>query len=105
MGSLVEHYDIKLAADNKGNLDVRLQFIDGKPEAQVMVVKKDEDKLFVTDMLCLHRYDFMIEKGNRSIEQEPGLNFVDLNYSLTLNYTHWGTIHLSVSITSKITLY
>ena len=45
---------MKIVVDNKGNLDIRLQFVDGKPE--ITSVKKDEDKLLITDILCLHRY-------------------------------------------------
>ena len=54
LGSMVETYDVKLVADSVGNLDIRLQFVGGKPE--VVIVKKNEDKLLVTDVLCLHRY-------------------------------------------------
>lgn len=54
LGSMVETYDVKLVADSVGNLDIRLKFVGGIPE--VMVVKKNEDKLLVTDVLCLHRY-------------------------------------------------
>ena len=54
LGSMVETYDVKLVADSVGNLDIRLQFAGGKPE--VMIVKKNEDKLLVTDVLCLHKY-------------------------------------------------
>ena len=54
LGSMVETYDVKLVADCVGNLDIRLQFVGGKPE--VVIVKKNEDKLLVTDVLCLHRY-------------------------------------------------
>ena len=49
LDSTVESYDIKM-----GKLDIRLQVIGGKLE--VMAVKKDEIKVLLADILCLHRY-------------------------------------------------
>ena len=53
-GSVVETYDMKIAVENKGKLDIRLQFVDGM--AEVLAVKKDEEKLLLCDILSLHRY-------------------------------------------------
>ena len=47
--STVESYDVSL-----GKLDIRLLVVRGKLE--VIAVKKDEVKVFVADMLSLHRY-------------------------------------------------
>ena len=49
LDSTVESYDIKM-----GKLDIRLQVVSGKLE--VMAVKKDEIKVLLADILCLHRY-------------------------------------------------
>ena len=49
LDSTVESYDIKM-----GKLDIRLLVVGGKLE--VMAVKKDESKVLVADILCLHRY-------------------------------------------------
>ena len=54
LGSVVETYDVKIAVENKGKHDIRLKFTDQKPE--ILAVKKDEEKLIITDILCLHRY-------------------------------------------------
>ena len=53
-GSFVETYDVKLSVLNKGKLDLRIKFTDGKPE--VVSVKVDEQKVATFDILCLHRY-------------------------------------------------
>lgn len=49
LDSTVESYDIKM-----GKLDIRLLVISGKLE--VTAVKKDELKILLADILCLHRY-------------------------------------------------
>jgi hypothetical protein len=49
LDSNVESYDIKM-----GKLDIRLQVVGGRLE--VMAVKKDEIKVLLADILCLHRY-------------------------------------------------
>ena len=54
LDSEVETYDIKLAVINKGKHDIRLKFVDQKPV--IVAVKRDEEKLLITDILCLHRY-------------------------------------------------
>ena len=54
LGSVMESYDMKIAVENKGKVDIRLQFVGGKPE--IVAVKRDEEKLLVADILCLHRY-------------------------------------------------
>lgn len=54
LGSVVESYDLKLSVQNKGKVDIRLKFIDGIPK--IMAVRRDEEKLLITDILCLHRY-------------------------------------------------
>ena len=54
LDSEVETYDIKVAVKNKGKHDVRLKFVDWKPK--IVAVKRDEEKLLITDVLCLHRY-------------------------------------------------
>lgn len=54
LGSVVETYDMKIAVENKGKLDIRLQFVDRKFE--IAGVKKDEEKLLLCDILSLHRY-------------------------------------------------
>lgn len=51
--SMLETYDMKLVAKNKGHLDVRIAFEHGKP--RVLQLKKDEHKVVVFDFLCLHR--------------------------------------------------
>ena len=53
-GSMVETYDMKIAVENKGKLDIRLQFASGKTE--ILAVKKDEEKLLFCDILSMHRY-------------------------------------------------
>ena len=59
LDSEVETYDIKIAVKNKGKHDIRLKFVDQKPE--IMAVKRDEEKLLITDILCLHRYSRSIQ--------------------------------------------
>ena len=54
LDSEVETYDIKIAVNNKGKHDIRLKFVDRKPV--IVAVKQDEEKLLITDILCLHRY-------------------------------------------------
>ena len=54
LGSTVESYDLKLSVQNKGKVDIRLKFKDGMPK--IMTVRRDEEKLLITDILCLHRY-------------------------------------------------
>ena len=54
LDSEVETYDIKIAVKNKGKHDIRLKFVDQKPV--IVAVKQDEEKLLITDILCLHRY-------------------------------------------------
>ena len=54
LGSVVETYDMKIAVENKGKLDIRLQFVDRTFE--IAGVKKDEEKLLLCDILSLHRY-------------------------------------------------
>ena len=54
LDSEVETYDIKISVKNKGKHDIRLKFADHKPV--IMAVKRDEEKLLITDILCLHRY-------------------------------------------------
>ena len=54
LDSVVETYDLKISVDNKGKVDIRLKFFDGKP--QIIAVRKDEEKLLIADVLCLHRY-------------------------------------------------
>ena len=54
LDSVVETYDMKMTAENKGKLDIRLKFVSCRPE--IMAVRKDEEKLLITDILCLHRY-------------------------------------------------
>ena len=54
LGSVVETYDLKLSVLNKGKVDIRLKFKDGMPK--IMTVRRDEEKLLITDILCLHRY-------------------------------------------------
>ena len=54
LDSKVETYDIKIAVKNKGKHDIRLKFVDQKP--LIVAVKQDEEKLLITDILCLHRY-------------------------------------------------
>lgn len=54
LGSVVETYDMKIAVENKGKLDIRLKFVDRKFE--IAGVKKDEEKLLLFDILSLHRY-------------------------------------------------
>lgn len=49
LDSTVESYDIKM-----GKMDIRLLVVGGKLE--VMAVKKDEIKVLLADILCLHRY-------------------------------------------------
>ena len=49
LNSTVETYDVKI-----GKLDIRLLVVGGKLE--VMAVKKDEIKVLLADILCLHRY-------------------------------------------------
>ena len=56
--SEIETYDIKIAVKNKGKHDIRLKFTDQKPE--IMAVKRDEEKLLITDILCLHRYNYYV---------------------------------------------
>ena len=56
LDSEVETYDIKIAVKNKGKHDVRLKFIDQKP--MIVAVKRDEEKLLIIDILCLHRYNY-----------------------------------------------
>ena len=58
LDSEVETYDIQMAVQNKGKHDIRLKFVDQKPE--IMAVKRDEEKLLITDILCLHRYNNFI---------------------------------------------
>ena len=58
LDSEVETYDIKIAVNNKGKHDVRLKFIDQKPV--IVAVKRDEEKLLITDILCLHRYNIIV---------------------------------------------
>ncbi len=41
-----------------GKLDIRLQVVGGRLE--VMAVKKDEIKVLLADILCLHRLVLMI---------------------------------------------
>ena len=57
LDSEVETYDIKIAVNNKGKHDIRLKFVDQKPV--IVAVKQDEEKLLITDILCLHRYMHM----------------------------------------------
>lgn len=57
LDSEVETYDIKIAVNNKGKHDIRLKFVDQKPV--IVAVKQDEEKLLITDILCLHRYVHM----------------------------------------------
>lgn len=52
-GSTTITYDMKLNVKEKGKLDIRLRFADGKPE--VVRVKKDERKVLMFDVLCLNR--------------------------------------------------
>ena len=54
LDSEVETYDIKIAVNNKGKHDIRLKFVDRKPV--IVAVKQDEEKILITDILCLHRY-------------------------------------------------
>ena len=63
LDSEVETYDIKIAVKNKGKHDVRLKFVDRKPK--IMAVKRDEEKLLITDILCLHRYSCSIQTFNQ----------------------------------------
>ena len=58
LDSEVETYDIQMAVQNKGKHDIRLKFVDQKPE--IKAVKRDEEKLLITDILCLHRYNNFI---------------------------------------------
>lgn len=58
LDSVVESYDMKIAVENKGKLDIRLQFVDGK--LKIMAVRKDEEKFLITDILCLHRYGCLV---------------------------------------------
>jgi hypothetical protein len=58
LDSEVETYDIKIAVNNKGKHDIRLKFVDQKPV--IVTVKQDEEKLLITDILCLHRYTSLL---------------------------------------------
>lgn len=58
LASVVESYDLKLSVKNKGKVDIRLKFKDGIPK--IMTVRRDEEKLLITDILCLHRYDSIL---------------------------------------------
>ena len=61
LDSCVESYDLKISVQNKGKVDIRLKFIHGKP--LIIAVRKDEEKILISDILCLHRYECMIEQG------------------------------------------
>lgn len=62
-GSKIVTYDMKLGVKDKGKLDIRLRFTDGKPE--VVQVKKDENKVLIFDVMCLNRYDCQTPFNNR----------------------------------------
>ena len=55
LGSTVETYDLKFAVKNKGKIDIRLKVVDGSQE--IMAVRKDEEKILISDILCFHRYE------------------------------------------------
>ena len=53
LNSVVETYDMKVAVENKGKIDIRLKFVGDKPS--VMAVRKDDEKVLISDILCFHR--------------------------------------------------
>ena len=55
LGSFEESYKFNVHFRNKGKANIYLKFVEGKP--QIINVTKAEDKLFISDILCLHRYE------------------------------------------------
>ena len=53
-GSTIETYDFKISATNRGRFDIRVQFCPEKPT--VLMVKIDENKGTIFDILCFHRF-------------------------------------------------
>ena len=55
--SLLETFDIKFTIpgdENRKAVDIRVKFVDGRP--YILTVKKNEAKIVIFDVLCLHRY-------------------------------------------------
>ena len=56
---MLETFDIKLTAGHDHQkLDLRLKIEGGKPQA--ILVKWNETKVVVSDLLCLHRFAIII---------------------------------------------
>ena len=57
--SVLETFDIKLTimgSSERKAVDLRIKFEDGSPI--VLLAKRNEAKLIVLDVLCLHRYSY-----------------------------------------------
>ena len=56
--SVLETFDIKLTimGNSERRVDLRIKFEDRSPI--VLLVKRNEAKLIVLDVLCLHRYSY-----------------------------------------------